>query len=46
MTFEIEEVLPTAIGVPTHQVTYFDEQGNSEWLNANLDMMEVGRDDA
>ena len=46
ITYGTEVVLPVEIGVPTHQMTYFNEQESNEGLNANLDMLEVGRDNA
>lgn len=46
MTYGTKALLLVEIGVPTHRVTYFNEQRNSEGLNANLNMLEVGRDEA
>ena len=46
MAYGIEAVLPIEIGTPTQMVKYFYEFSNEEYLRANLDLLEVNKEEA
>lgn len=46
LAFGIEVVFPIKIGLPSFRVEKYNENTNSEWLRANLDLLEENREHA